>query len=36
MALKLEIMDCYQSVDLSDMDLDNILNSALEAKNNEE
>ena len=36
MALKLEIMDCYQSADLSDMDLENILNSALEAKNEEQ
>jgi hypothetical protein len=36
MALKLEIMDCYQTSDLSDADLENILNSALESKNNEE
>jgi hypothetical protein len=29
-ALKLEIMDCYKEADLSDFDLENILDSAPE------
>ena len=29
-ALKLEIMDCYREADLSDFDLENILDSAPE------
>lgn len=36
MALKAEIMDCYKMVDIKDADLENILNSALEANNYEE
>ena len=36
MALKLEIMDCYKSSDLSELDLENILSSATEAVYNEE
>lgn len=36
MALKLEIMECYRSSDLSDSDLENILSSATEATYNEE
>ena len=28
MALKLEILDCYKEADLSDLDLENILDSA--------
>lgn len=35
-ALKLEIMDCYRSANLSDFDLENILSSASEATFNEE
>lgn len=31
MAIKLEIMECYQAADLSDLDLENILSSAKEA-----
>ena len=30
MALKLEIMDCYRESDLSDLDLENILDSTVE------
>ena len=30
-ALKLEIMDCYKEADISDFDLDNILDSTPEA-----
>lgn len=36
MALKLEIMDCFKSSDLSDTDIENILYSASEATYNEE
>lgn len=36
MAIKLEIMDCYKSADLSDFDLENILSSATEGVYNEE
>jgi hypothetical protein len=36
MKLKLEIMDCYKSSDLSDLDLENILSSAKEANYLEE
>lgn len=36
MALKLDIMECYQMADLSDSDLENILHSATEVPNNEE
>lgn len=36
MALKLEIMDCYQSSDLREADLENILSSATEATYNED
>lgn len=35
-AIKLEIMDCYKTSDLSDTDLENILTSASEATYNEE
>jgi hypothetical protein len=34
MALKLEIMDCYKSSNLTDTDLENILMSAMEGSNN--
>jgi hypothetical protein len=34
MALKLEIMDCYKSSNLTDNDLENILMSAMEGNNN--
>ena len=36
MALKSEIIDCYRVVDVSDTDLENILNSALEVNTNED
>lgn len=36
MTIKLEIMDCYKMVDLSDADLENILSSATEVVFNEE
>jgi hypothetical protein len=36
MELKLEIMDCYKEADLSDFDLENILDSAPEVNYNEE
>lgn len=36
MAIKLEIMDCYQEANLSDFDLENILTSASEAHINED
>jgi hypothetical protein len=36
MALKLEIMDCYRTSDLNELDLENILSSATEAAYNEE
>jgi hypothetical protein len=36
MELKLEIMDCYAAADLSDMELENILDSAPEVLYNEE
>lgn len=35
-ALKLEIMDCYSTADMSNFDLENILSSAMEATNYEE
>ena len=36
MALKQEIMDCYDSADISDTDLENILHSTSEGRTNEE
>ena len=35
-ALKLEIMDCYKTADLTDLDLENILASTTESKHYEE
>ena len=36
MALKLDIMDCYRSADINEKDLENILYSVTEGKQNEE
>ena len=36
MALKLDIMDCYRSADINEKDLENILYSVAEGKQNEE